>query len=156
MVQPIPDRFHSITPYLIVSDGAAAIDFYVKAFGATELYRMPGPDGKSVMHAEIQIGDSVVMLAGSAPWMDIAVPQGNQWPPVSIHIYVEDAHAAWKQAVAAGCKELAPLTDMFWGDRFGKLGDPFGHHWSIAQHIEDVSPEEMDNRAAAAFASMQM
>jgi uncharacterized glyoxalase superfamily protein PhnB len=154
MVKPIPDRFHSITPYLIVSDGAAAIDFYVKAFGATEVYRMPGPDGKSVMHAELQIGDSVVMLAGSVPWMNVAVPQGDQWPTVSIHLYVEDANAAWQKAIAAGCKELAPLTDMFWGDRFGKLADPFGQHWSIAQHIEDVTPEEMSKRGAEAMKNM--
>lgn len=152
MVKPIPERCHSITPYLIVKDGAAAIELYGKAFDADEIYRLTGPDGSSVMHAEIKIGDSVVFLAGVSGPMEVAYPQGEQWPSVVVHLYVQDADATWQRAVDAGCEGKSPPADMFWGDRMGKLIDPFGHHWSIAQHIEDVSPEEISRRAAELFA----
>jgi uncharacterized glyoxalase superfamily protein PhnB len=145
MVQAIPERFGSITPYLIVPDGAKAIEFYEKAFGAMEVCRMAGPDG-SVMHAELKFGDSMVMLAGGCPGMETVYPKEGQWPPVTIHMYVDDADAVWKQAVAAGCTPTRELQDMFWGDRFGQVVDPFHQHWSIAQHIEDVTEEEMVER----------
>ena len=152
-VKPIPEGYPRVLPYLVVDGAQKAIEFYVTVLGFTERMRMPGPDGR-IGHAELQLGDSVVMLAGTTSWMNVATPQGDQWPPVSIHLYVEDANAAWQKAIAAGCKELAPLTDMFWGDRFGKVGDPFGHHWTIAQHIEDVSPDEMAKRGAEAMKNM--
>lgn len=145
MVQAIPEQYGSITPYLMVPDGDEAIKFYEKAFGAMELVRMAGPDGK-VMHAELKIGDSIVMLAGACEGMEIVRPKEGQWPPLTLHMYVEDANATWKQAIDAGCKATRELQDMFWGDRFGQLVDPFQQHWSIAQHIEDVAPEEMKER----------
>jgi uncharacterized glyoxalase superfamily protein PhnB len=145
MVQAIPEQYGSVTPYLIVPDGGAAIEFYKKAFGAEEIFRMAGPDGK-VMHAEIKIGDSMIMMAGACHGMETIWPAEGQWPPVTIHMYVEDANAAWKQALDAGCTSKRELQDMFWGDRMGSLIDPFHQHWSIAQHIEDVPESEMAER----------
>lgn len=153
MVQAIPEEFGSVTPYLIVPDGAAAIEFYKKAFGAAERFRMAGPDGK-VMHAEITIGDSIVMLAGACEGMETVWPKEGQWPAITIHLYVEDAAAVWKQAIDAGCKATRELSDMFWGDRMGQLVDPYHQHWSIAQHIEDVPPEEMEQRQKKFMAEM--
>ena len=154
-VKPIPDRFHSVTPYLIVPNSVAAIEFYTKAFGAVLVCRMPGPDGESTMHAEISIGDSMLMLTDENPQWNMKSPLTLGGCTTSLHLYVEDADAVFSQAVAAGCQVLAPLADLFWGDRFGKLADPFGHQWSIATHIEDVSPEDMAERAKAAFADME-
>jgi PhnB protein len=142
-VKPIPDGYHSLTPYLIVKGGASALDYYAKAFGAKELFRMAQPDGR-VGHAEMRIGDSAFMLADEFPERDIRAPQGA--PPVQMMIYTEDCDAMFKRAVAAGGKELRPLTNQFYGDRSGTLADPFGHQWTIATHVEDVSPEEMDRR----------
>lgn len=153
-VKAVPDRCHTVTPYLMVKDGAEAIEFYKKAFRAEEISRMPGPDGKSVMHAELKIGDSMIFLAGEFPGMDVAWNMPGQWPTVTLHLYLEDAEAFFQHAAGSGCTVLQPLEDMFWGDRFGKLADPFGHHWSVAQHIEDVSPEELARRAEQAFAKM--
>jgi len=144
-VKPIPDGYHSVTPYLIVRGGAEAIEFYKKAFGAEERFRMPGPGGK-VMHAEIQIGDSVVMLGDEWPEMGVKSPHSLGGPGVSVMLYVTDVDASFKQATAAGAKAKQPPTDMFWGDRYGKLTDPFGHEWGIATHIEDVAPDEMERR----------
>ncbi len=151
-VNPIPEGFTSVTPHLIIKDAGKAIDFYKKAFGAEELFRMPGPDGKTVMHAEIKIGNSHVMLADEFPDYGCVGPQTLKGSPVTIHLYVENADASYKRAVDAGAKATMPLTDMFWGDRYGKIEDPFGHHWSIATHIEDVAPEECARRSAEAFA----
>lgn len=151
MPTPIPDRCHTITPYLIVKDAAKAIEFYARAFGAMELSRMVGPDEKSIIHAELMIGDSVLFLTGEFPGMEIAWVKSGQWPIVSLHLYVQDCDRVFQQAVAAGCEAISPLENMFWGDRYGKLRDPFGHQWAVATHVEDVSPAEMGRRAAAMF-----
>jgi len=142
-INPIPEGFHSITPHIICKNAAKAIEFYAKAFGATEVCRLPGPDGKSIMHAEIQIGSSRVMLAEENPEWNCKGPGLLGGTAVVLHMYVKDADAAFKQAVAAGAKTIMPVTDMFWGDRYGKVADPFGHEWSIATHVRDVSPEDM-------------
>jgi PhnB protein len=146
-VKPIPDGYHSVTAYLIVQGAAKAIDFYKKAFGATELMRMDGPDGK-IGHAEIKVGDSPIMLADEHPEMGYRGPQALGGTPVSLLIYVPDVDSRFQQAVAAGAKVLRPLTDQFYGDRSGTLADPFGHVWTIATHKEDVSMEEMNRRMA--------
>jgi len=147
-VKPIPDPYHSITPFLYLQGAAAAIDFYQRAFGATELMRMPGPDGK-VMHAEIMIGDSPIMLADESPEMGIRGPQALGGTSIGILLYVPDVDAVFQRAVSAGAKEVRPLVNQFYGDRSGTVEDPFGHQWTIATHVEDVSPEEMERRFAA-------
>ncbi len=149
-VKPIPEGFHTVTPHLIIKGAAEAIDFYKKAFGAEEVCRMPGPGGV-VMHAEIRIGDSTVMLADEFPDFGSVGPKTIGGSPVTVHLYVKDADAFYDKAVAAGAKATMPLADQFWGDRYGKLEDPFGHQWGIATHIEDLTPEEIEKRAAAAF-----
>ncbi|MGH9682691.1 MAG: VOC family protein [Candidatus Acidiferrales bacterium] len=148
-VKPIPEGYHTATPYLIIKGAADAIEFYKKAFGATELMRMPGPGGK-IGHAEIKIGDSPIMLADEAPEMNARSPQSFGGSPISILLYVEDVDAVFNRAVAAGAKVERPVADQFYGDRIGGLTDPFGHVWYISTHKEDVSPEEMKKRAAAA------
>jgi PhnB protein len=145
-VKPIPDGYHTVTPYLVVNDGAKAIDFYKQAFGATELFRMDGPDGK-VGHAEVRIGDSPVMLADEHPEMGFRSPRSLGGAGVSLMVYVEDVDAVFPRAVAAGGKELRPVQDQFYGDRSGTLEDPFGHVWTISTHKEDVSSEEMRRRS---------
>jgi PhnB protein len=150
-VKPIPEGYHTVTPYLTVKDGARAIEFYKNAFGAKELFRMAGPDGK-IGHAEIQIGDSRIMLGSESPQMVSHSPETLKGTPVGIFLYLEDVDASFKRAVGAGAKELQPPQDMFWGDRYGKLIDPFGHQWHLATHKEDVTPEEMSKRAKAAMA----
>ena len=142
----IPDGYHSLTPYLIVRGAADAIDFYNRAFGATELMRMPGPDGK-IGHAEIRIGDSAIMLADEHLAMGHRSPQSLGGAGVSLLVYFERVDEVFKRAVASGAKELQPLKDQFYGDRSGALQDPFGHTWTLATHIEDISPDEMRRRA---------
>jgi len=141
-VKPIPEGYHSITPYLIIKGASAAIDFYRKAFGATELFRMPDPSGKGVAHAEIKIGDSPIMLADEQPQM-YRSPLSLGGTPVSLMLYVEDVDKIFPQAVAAGAKVVKPVQDQFYGDRSGTLQDPFGHQWTIGTHKKDVSSEEM-------------
>lgn len=148
-VKAIPEGYHSVTPYLIVKGAAAAIDYYKKAFDATVLFRIDQPDGK-VGHAEIKIGDSPIMLADEFPEMKYVSPKTLGGSPVSLMIYVEDVDAVFQQAIAEGGKEQRAVEDKFYGDRGGSLEDPFGHVWHIATHKEDVSPEEMEKRAAAA------
>jgi PhnB protein len=148
-VKPIPEGYHTATPYLIVKDAARAIEFYKKAFGATELMRMPGPGGK-IGHAEIKIGDSPIMLADEVPGMGFRSPESLGGSPISILLYVEDVDVVFSEALAAGAKVQRPVADQFYGDRTGGVTDPFGHVWYIATHKEDVSPEEMQKRAAAA------
>jgi PhnB protein len=145
----IPDGYHSVTPYLIVDDAARALEFYKKAFGAKELLRMPKPNGK-IGHAEIKIGDSTVMLADESPEVGARSPRSIGGSPVSIFLYVEDVDTTFAKAVDAGGKVQRPLADQFYGDRMGGIEDPFGHAWYIATHVEDVSPEELKKRAAAA------
>jgi PhnB protein len=151
-VKMIPDGYHSVTPYLIITGAAEAIDYYKKAFGATELMRMPAPGGK-IGHAEIMIGDSPIMLADEFPEMGHKSPRTLGGSPVSIMIYVEDVDAVFDQAVAAGGKVQRPVKDQFYGDRSGSLEDPFGHLWHVATHKEDLSAEEMERRAKAASAA---
>jgi len=148
-VKPIPEGYHSVTPYLIVRGGSDAIEFYKKAFGAVELFRMAAPDGK-IGHAEIKIGDSPIMLADEFPEMGHKGPQTIGGSPVSLLIYVEDVDAVFDQAVTAGATVKEALQDKFYGDRMGTVVDPFGHVWHLGTHKEDVSPEEMERRAKAA------
>lgn len=148
-VKPIPDGYHTATPYLYIKGAAAAIDFYKKAFGAVELFRMGGPDGK-VGHAEIKIGDSPIMMADeNAEWGALS-PQTIGGTPIGIMLYVEDVDAVFNQAIAAGAEQVRPVADQFYGDRTGGLKDPFGFQWWIATHVEDVPHEEMEARAKAA------
>jgi PhnB protein len=147
--KPIPDGYHTATPYLIVNDAAGAIEFYKGAFGATEVMRMAQPNGK-IGHAEIKIGDSPIMLADESPEMGARGPKSFGGSPVSILLYVEDVDTTFSRAVAAGAKVQRPVADQFYGDRTGGVEDPFGHVWYIATHTEDVSPEEMRKRAAVA------
>ena len=147
-VRPIPEGFRSVTPHLVCEGAAEALTFYQQAFGATELIRMPGPNGK-LMHAEIRIGDSVMMLADDFPEYGSRGPRALQGSAVTIHLYVEDADALWNRALAAGATALMPLGDMVWGDRYGMLVDPFGHQWSIATHQRDVTPEQMQEAMAS-------
>lgn len=146
--KPIPDGFHTLTPHLAVKNAAAAIDFYKKAFGAEEVMRMPGPDGKSVMHAELQIGSSRLMLNDEFPEHGVVSPQALGNTPATMHLYVENADAVFKQAVDAGATAAMPVQDMFWGDRYGMVVDPYGHKWAIATHTEDLTPDQIGERAA--------
>ena len=154
MTKPIPDGYHTATPYLIIRGAGDAIEFYKKAFGATELFRFPTPDGK-IGHAEIKIGDSPIMLADEFPEMGYKGPQTLGGSPVSIMIYVEDVDTIFNQAVAAGAAIKEAVSDKFYGDRLGTVTDPFGHVWHISTHKEDVSIEEMQKRAQAAHGGGQ-
>lgn len=145
-VKPIPDDYPRVTPYLIVQGASDAIDFYATVLGAEERMRMPGPDG-SVGHAELVLGDSLIMLADEAPDMGALSPETVGGTPVTVHVYVDDVDAVFARAIAAGAKELQAVGDRFYGDRSGSFEDPFGHRWSVASHIEDVSPDEMARRA---------
>ena len=148
-VNPIPEGYHSVTPYLSIKGAAAAIDYYKEVFGATELFRMPGPEGK-IGHAEIKIGNSPIMLADEYPDIEFVSPQTLGGTPVGLMIYVDDVDTMFKQAISRGAKEVKPLQNQFYGDRSGTLKDPFGHVWTIATHVENVAPEEIERRAAAA------
>lgn len=151
----IPEGIQTVTPDLVINGGAAtkAIDFYKKVFGAREISRAPGPDGKSVMHAHLQLGDSALFLADNFPDMGAQTPT-SPGITVVLNLYVEDADAVFERAVKAGAGVVMPLADMFWGDRYGQVRDPFGHVWAIATHKEDVTPEEAQRRSVEFFASM--
>jgi uncharacterized glyoxalase superfamily protein PhnB len=149
-VQPIPAGYHTVTPYLVCRGAASAIDFYKRAFGAKEKMRMPGPDGK-VAHAELQIGDSRLMLGDESPEMGAKSPDMLGGSPVGVLLYVKNVDAMADRAIKAGATVVMPVQDMFWGDRYGKLKDPFGHEWSIATHKEDLTPKQMAKRAASAM-----
>ena len=153
-VRAIPEGYHTITPNIVVRDARKAIDFYKKAFGAEEIMSMPGPGGK-IMHAEIRIGNSRVMLADDMPEFGCKSPQALGGSPVSFYVYVENVDAAWKRAVDAGAKAGMPLSDMFWGDRTGKLEDPFGHSWNLAQHIKDLTPDQINKGQEEFMKQMQ-
>jgi PhnB protein len=152
-VKPIPDGYHSAQPYLAVDDAAKAIDWYKQALGATERFRMDGPGG-TVGHAELEIGDSVIMLSDPFPQASTKPPKELGGTSSSVMLYVEDVDATVKQAVDAGATVTMEVGDQFWGDRMGSFSDPFGHSWSIATHVEDVSPEEMEKRSAEFMAAM--
>jgi PhnB protein len=149
--KPIPEGFNTLTPHLVVKGASKAIDFYEKAFSAEEIRRMPGPDGKSIMHAELKIGNSRLMLVDEFPEMNARGPESIGGTPVTIHMFVEDADTVFNRAVNAGAQVRMPLADMFWGDRYGVLADPFGHLWSIATHKEDLTPEEIRKRMQSSF-----
>ena len=147
-VNPVPKGYSVLTPHLTIKGAAQALDFYTKAFGAKTRMRMEGPGGL-IMHAEMQIGDSILMLADENPERGTRAPEGNGASPASVFLYISDVDAVFAKAKAAGAKVQSPPADMFWGDRFGQLTDPFGHNWGIATHVEDVSPKEMEARMAA-------
>ena len=142
MASKIPSGMHSVTPHLVCAGAANAIEFYKKAFGAEEQGRLPGPDGR-IMHAAVKIGDSTVMLVDEMPEWGSLGPKALKGSPVTIHLYVDDADRFVERAAKAGAKVTMPVAEQFWGDRYGKLEDPFGHHWSVATHVRDVTPEEM-------------
>ena len=150
-VKPIPTGYHNVTPYLIVDGAAKAIDFYKKVFGAAEKMRMPAPGGK-VGHAELTLGDSMIMIADEHPEMDHRGPHAYKGSAVSLMVYVQDVDATVKTALASGAKTIRPVENQFYGDRMGTIEDPFGHQWYVATHVEDVPQEELAKRAAAAMA----
>lgn len=152
MTKQIPEGFHAVTPVIVLKDSRKAIDFYKKAFGAVEKCVMPGPGGKGVMHAELTIGDSTIMLGDENPNCASKSAEKLGGSPVSFYLYVNDVDAAFRRALAVGGISKMPVQDMFWGDRVGSVDDPFGHSWMLATHIADVSPEEMARGAEAAFA----
>jgi PhnB protein len=152
-VNPIPEGYPRVIPYLHVDGAVEAIDFYTSVLGATERMRMAAPDGK-LGHAELQLGDAVIMLADEFPGMGASGPKAVGGTPVTIHVYVEDVDATFDRAMKAGAKEVSPVTDQFYGDRSGQFEDPFGHRWNVASHVEDVSPEEMGRRAAEVMSQM--
>lgn len=152
-VNPVPAGYHTATPYLVVNDANSAIDFYKKAFGAQEIMRMQAPGGK-IGHAELKIGDSMIMLADERPGGSGKSPKSLGGSSASIFLYLKDVDSTFKQAVAAGAKAEMQPQNQFWGDRFGQLVDPFGHLWGLATHIEDVAPQEMEKRAREAMAQM--
>lgn len=151
MTKPIPDGYHTLTPLLVFKDARKAIDFYKKAFGASERHVMPGPNGKGVMHAEIKIGNSIVMMGEENPSRGSKSAETLGACPVAFYVYVENVEAAFKQAVAAGATSQMPPQDMFWGDRMGTVKDPFGYNWSFATHKKDLTPEEMAKGAEAVY-----
>jgi PhnB protein len=152
MTKPIPEGYHAVTPSLTLKDSKKAVNFYEKAFGARILDVFPGPDGKSTMHAVIQIGDSILMMGDESPNCRSAESLGGS--PISLYIYVGDADAAFNRAVAAGCTVTMPMAEMFWGDRAGSVTDPFGYSWMIATHTRDLSKEEVQKGAQEFFARM--
>jgi PhnB protein len=152
--KPMPDGYHTTTPHLTVNGAEKAIEFYKNAFGAHEIMRMPGPGGKGLMHAEIKIGDSIIMLADEHPRMGERSPQSLGGCTGSIYLYVENVDSVCAKALAAGATARGPVSDMFWGDRVGRVADPFGQEWSIATHTEDLSNEEIGKRAQAFMAKM--
>ena len=152
-VKPVPDGYHTVSPYLAVEDAATAIDYYKRAFGARERVRMEAPGGK-IGHAELEVGDSIVMLSDPFPQATTRPPSELGGTTAGVFLYVEDVDSVVRQAVDAGATVTMEVADQFWGDRFGSVTDPFGHVWSIATHVEDVPPEEMAERAKAAMAAM--
>ncbi|HET6418758.1 MAG TPA: VOC family protein [Geobacteraceae bacterium] len=155
MTKAVPAEFHSVTPIFMFKDARKAIEFYKRAFGAQERYAMPGPDGKGVMHAEVRIGDSIIMMSEENPQQPCKSAETIGSSPVSFYIYLDDVDEAFKTALAAGAKALMPVQDMFWGDRAGMVQDPFGYSWWLATHTRDLTPEEITEGARAAFAQME-
>ena len=154
MTPAIPEGFHSVSPMIMFKDARQAIEFYKRAYGAVERYAMPGPDGKGVMHAEIRIGDSIMMLGEEHPDEPCKSAETMQGSPVSFYLYLENVDQAFKRALEAGAALRMPVQEMFWGDRVGTLQDPFGYLWSLATHVKDPTPQELQKGAEAAFAKM--
>ncbi len=152
-LKPIPEGYHTVNTYLTVHDGRRAVEFYQKAFGATEKFLMEGPPGK-IGHAELQIGDSIVMLSDEMPGGSCRSPQSLGGTTITLFLYVEDVDRIFNQAVSAGATVTRPVEDMFWGDRYGEVKDPFGHAWGLATHKEDLTPGELQKRAEKAMAEM--
>ena len=150
--KPIPDGFNSVSAYLVVKDARKAIDFYRKALGAEPGTMMKTPDGQAIMHAEMHIGNSTVMLSQENPEWDMKSAETMGGSPVSLHVYVDDADKLFQRAIDAGCEVAAPIMDAFWGDRYGKVTDPYGHEWGFGTHLKDMTPEEMGEASKAAFA----
>ena len=150
--KPIPDGFHTLTPYLVVKDGIKAIEFYKKAFGAEEICCSKCHDSDRIMNAQLRIGNSMIMINDEFPDYGCLGPSKERPSSVTIHVYVEDADAFFDRAIKAGAEATMPMSDAFWGDRYGQLTDPFGHKWSVATHAEDLTPQEIDERAKLAFA----
>jgi PhnB protein len=150
-VKPVPEGYHTLTPHLFVKGATQAIEFYKQAFAAEEIMRAPAPDGKTLMHAELKIGDSRLFLVDECPEMGGLGPQSLGGTAVTIHMFVEDVDTVFNRAIAAGAKEAMALVDAFWGDRYGQVIDPFGHRWSLATRKEDLTPEEITQRAKTAF-----
>jgi uncharacterized glyoxalase superfamily protein PhnB len=150
-IRPVPEEFHTITPHLVVRGVAEAVAFYRKAFGAEELYRNLAPDGKSIIHSELLLGDSRLFVNDELPEYGVQSPQTLGGSPITLHLYVEDVDAIFQRAVDAGAEVIMPVQNCFWGDRYGIVRDPFGHRWSLASRIEDLSPGEIQQRAAAYF-----
>ena len=146
----IPEGYHTVTPYMTVRDAARAIEFYKQAFGAVEKGAMKGPDGK-IVHAELRIGDSIIMLADEFPQFGSLSPQSTGGSGMGLHIYIDDVDAAFDRAVKAGATVEMPVADMFWGDRYGQLKDPFGHRWSLATHTRDMSADDIQQAMASAM-----
>jgi uncharacterized glyoxalase superfamily protein PhnB len=154
MAKPIPEGFHSVTPMFVFRDARTAIEFYKRAFGAEERFAMPGPDGKGIMHAELLIGDSIIMMGEENPGHSCKSAETMGSSPVNVYLYVENVDAAFTRAVEAGGTVQMPVQDMFWGDRAGSLTDPFGYNWMLATHNRDLTPEQIAEGAKAAFAEM--
>jgi uncharacterized glyoxalase superfamily protein PhnB len=154
MTKPIPEGFHSVTPIFVFKDSRQAIEFYKRAFGAKELFAMPGPDGKGVMHAEVQIGDSIIMMGDENPQQACKSAETMGGSPIGVYLYVENVDAAFGRAIEAGATSQMPVEDMFWGDRIGSVQDPFGYNWMIATHTKDLTQEEIAKGAQAACAKM--
>jgi len=153
--KPIPDGFHAVTPHMVMRDAAKAIEFYKKAFGAEEIMRHPGPDGKLIIHAQLKIGDSILMLCDEFPKMERYLsPASLKGTTIALHLYVKDVDASFQRAVAAGATVSMPVMDAFWGDRYGRVTDPFGHEWSMATHKEDLTPQQVAKGAEAFFANL--
>jgi len=150
----IPEGFHSVTPTIMFKDARRAIEFYKRAFGATERFAMPGPDGKGVMHAELMIGDSIIMMGEENPHEPCKSAETMGGSPVNFYIYLENVDDAFQKALEAGAETKMPVQDMFWGDRVGTVQDPFGYSWSLATHTKDLTPQELQKSAEAAFAQM--
>ena len=154
MTKAIPEGFHSVTPMFVFKDARKAIEFYKRAFGAQERFAMPGPDGKGVMHAEVRIGTSIIMMGEENPQQPCKSAETIGGSPVSFYIYLENVDEAFRIALEAGAEARMPVEDMFWGDRVGTVQDPFGYNWTLATHIKDLTPQEIQEGAQAAFAQM--
>ncbi|HEY6873294.1 MAG TPA: VOC family protein [Geobacteraceae bacterium] len=154
MIKAIPEGFHSVTPMFMFKDARKAIEFYQRAFGAQERFAMPGPDGKGVMHAEVRIGNSIIMMGEENPQQPCKSAETTGSSPVSFYLYVENVDEAFRRGVEAGAEATMPVRDMFWGDRVGTVQDPFGYSWMLATHVKDLTPQEIQQGAQAAFAEM--